>query len=89
MLTDNEHKYYSLRDKVDDNLARFDFENADAALSEMESMPASKDKIQKQFILRSRAAINLDRDGDRDRAFELLVEAMKLTVSKFREEMVQ
>jgi len=88
VLKDSEHEFYSLRDEVKNHLARFEFDSAETALKKIQAMPASKDKIHEQFILTSRVAINFQKDENHAKALETLRTAIKLTIPKFREEMV-
>jgi transcriptional regulator with XRE-family HTH domain len=87
-LSNDEYKYYTLRDKLENALARCDIKKATELIDEMEKYEAFRDGHHKQFLLKGKAALILTNNSDYIYAYALLSEAIQLTIPKFSEKLV-
>jgi len=88
VLSDEEFENYELRSKLENYLVRRRLKDATKLIREMEAIPDFKQGLSKQFLLKSKAALSDLKGLNINRRYKYLVEAIKITVPKFKETMV-
>lgn len=83
-LSTEEHKVINMRDGLHTFLENFEIEKASEFIKTIEATPEFQDGVNRQYLLKSQAAICLE--DDPERALSLLEEAINITLPGFDEE---
>jgi len=83
-LNDEEHRIFTLRDKLDAYFTRHNLENVEKLVAEMEEIPAFQEDLHKQYLLKIKGTLHLyKQDRDFRYALKLLKEAIRVTIPNF------